>query len=207
MTTEVTTTFDLGDITRIKRMFRRPSDIGAKVAKLYILKDATRSFQLQRLGDFKWKQRYPTQDDPFINIAGAVQDLNRGREPLPRRFQRRPALIDTRTLAKSIGVRAVSENTVEVGSVLPYAKYHQWGLKPPPIRIKSQARDTLEAMLKKKKWRDNKAVAKLKFITRENELRFNRGVVQRPFIGLTDESRKKIPIEIERLLTEEAEKA
>lgn len=56
---------------------------------------ARRSFQDQALGDWSWPPRYPNQGEPFINIAGAVQDFTDGRNfPKPNRFQRRPANVD-----------------------------------------------------------------------------------------------------------------
>ena len=78
------------------------------------------AFRQQRLGDIKWPERYPNQQEPFINIAGMLADLGQGSAIKERRFQRRPALIDRGQLRDSITFAATSKS-VRVGSSKDYA--------------------------------------------------------------------------------------
>lgn len=56
---------------------------------------SSKAFTEQALGNWKWLPRYPGQDEPKLNIAGALEDWNAGRAaPKPNRFQDRPAVVD-----------------------------------------------------------------------------------------------------------------
>lgn len=85
------------------------------------------AFRQQRLGDFAWPERYPNQDEPKVNVAGVLADLNEGRGISSRRFDSRPAGIDTGQLRASIEHRIVGDRAVEVGSNLDYADRVQVG--------------------------------------------------------------------------------
>lgn len=74
---------------------------------------AQRAFRLQR-GRKPWAPRMTP------NVPGIVRDLNLGREPSPRRWRGRPALVDTGRLRSSITWR-VGAREVVVGTNLPYA--------------------------------------------------------------------------------------
>lgn len=96
-----------------------------------ILASAQKAFREQRLGEIPWEPRYPKQAEPFVNIAGVVADFIAGRaSPPDRRFDRRPAGIDTGLLLRSltpgqaIGAHGYS---VVVGSTNPHASAVQYG--------------------------------------------------------------------------------
>jgi phage gpG-like protein len=82
---------------------------------------AQRAFVEQRRGRAKWQARR------VPNVAGVLADLVAGRTPPQRRFEPRPALIDTSALRRSIAFRVLRRDTVEIGSALPYADLMQRG--------------------------------------------------------------------------------
>ena len=92
---------------------------------------AQKAFKDQKFGNAQWEPRYPNQSEPFVNIAGAIQDLSKGPNIKPRRFERRPALRDTGNLVNSLDAnRSVSikgQHTVEVGTTVPYASAMMFG--------------------------------------------------------------------------------
>jgi len=98
--------------------------IGAMIAR-----DARQAFTDQRFGDHVWPEKYPNQtDDPFISIAGVVQDFSEGNtKPRSETFERRPALQRTATLSRTISHQLVGEDGVEIGTETPYASLHQSG--------------------------------------------------------------------------------
>ena len=118
----------------IEGALKDPSALMKEIGILLLIQ-AQRSFKDQGLGDIRWKPRYPNQKPPVINIAGSLQDLNKGTTPKAHRFQRRPALMDTDALYMSVARDASGANrlmgthVVQVGSVLPYAGTMQWGGK------------------------------------------------------------------------------
>ena len=85
-----------------------------------------KAFQDQKLGDDAWPERYPSMEDPFVNVAALVNWANEGGSITSRFFDRRPALVGTGDLKQSISGR-VSKGLVEVGSALGYASVHQFG--------------------------------------------------------------------------------
>src|SRR3990172_5087698 len=96
MAVQIAVTFDLRKIDKIRaNLKKRGIVILQKLADRFIVSDATRSFSKQVLGNIKWKPRYPGQKPPYINVAGALQDLNQGSAIKARRFQNSPALMDT----------------------------------------------------------------------------------------------------------------
>lgn len=79
------------------------------------------SFQQQRRGEISWiARRVP-------NIAGILMDFKQGRNPPPKRFEPRPALVDTGRLRNTITWLVVGEQSVEVGSPEEYANIHHTG--------------------------------------------------------------------------------
>lgn len=113
-----------------------------RIGALYV-SASQRSFAQQRWGDEAWPARYPRQKNK-LNIAGALRDFAAGRRaPLARRFQDRPALIDTGELRRSIAHRVVADGGVlyvEVGTTLPYAAKQLYGGET-VIRITQAIRD------------------------------------------------------------------
>ena len=129
------TTFgvNVGQLQTLGDALKDPSYLMRQIG-VKLLIEATRAFEMpQGLPGYPWKPRYPNQKPPIINIAGSLQDLNTGREPKDHRFQRRPALMDTKHLLKSVAKDAPGANrlmgthVVQVGSVESYAGLMQWG--------------------------------------------------------------------------------
>lgn len=87
---------------------------------LYLVSQSQGAFRQQGRGSVSWEGRGTP------NRIGVLLDLQAGRVPPARRFQARPAAIDTGRLRQSIAYR-VSGNTVTVGSSLPYASEVQRG--------------------------------------------------------------------------------
>jgi len=144
------------------------------------------AFEIQRFGDARWLYRYPNQGRAadFVNIAGALSDLNEGTEPKDRRFDRRPALKDTGALQFSVASRIVGTDGVEVGSALPYAQTMQAGGVTSQT-VSQVAKDTLARWLKTPKGRAYRS--RLAFLLDADTLETD--VVPRPFVGVTDEMR------------------
>jgi phage gpG-like protein len=136
-----------------------------------LLKRSLDSFRAQGFFGFPWRPRR------VPNVAGIVADLNAGRTPPKRRFEPRPALVDTGKLRQSLAVRVVTD-AVEVGTVLPYAALQQAGGKT-TIQLKPEARGSLANLLRKRP-ELGKALGGL--------LRRPRRTVKvpaRPFVGIT----------------------
>jgi len=134
-------------LQRLQAGLKDPQSLLRQIGTL-LLVQATRAFEEQGLGDIKWKPRYPNQKAPMVNIAGSLQDLNKGREPKARRFQRRPALMDSKALYQSVSKnnpaasRLLGAHVIEVGSVKEYAGLMQHGGRSTQA-VTSQAKKTL----------------------------------------------------------------
>ena len=96
----------------------------------FLLGRAQAAFTDQRFDGKAWAERYPRQRPPRLNVAGAIQDFARTSRLKKRRFEPRPAGMDTGSLRRSMSFRATplpKGGLVEVGSVLPYAGRVQFG--------------------------------------------------------------------------------
>jgi phage gpG-like protein len=175
---------------KVRNLVDNPARLMPAVGQL-LVSLSKRAFRDQRFGEMLWPSRYPTQAPPKINIAGAVQDLGHGPNVKARRFQDRPALLDTGMLQDSI-VAKPGADRVEVGSVMPYAKQHQvGGTSTQPIT--PAVRKNLGKFLKSAKGKPYRP--KLGFLFQRKELKTKANA--RPFIGLTDEGRKRIVVLLE----------
>jgi len=154
------------------------------------------AFEEQRLGEWEWAPQYPTMDAPWINVAGALSDLNKGSFVKPQRFEQAgpgmhgKVLHDTGRLKSSIDWSTdTSKKTVNIfatGQAATYAGFHQWGSPPDSVmEVKPIARTTLARQLKtgtgigKKK-----ALKKLGFLFQVDAMETS--ITQRPFLGFTD---------------------
>lgn len=125
---------DLSKFSILRKRLLNPSKILKSVGSIFT-KQAQRAFIDQELGTDRWKPRYPNQAEPFINIAGALSDFSVGRtKPLPRRFDRVPAAVDTGILRRSISndssISIKGHHVLEVGVTgvaQEYASYQQFG--------------------------------------------------------------------------------
>ena len=196
-----------GGLVKIRRKLEDPApilrSIGAK-----LLADAQRAFRDQQLGEVSWPARYPSQEEPFINIAGALSDLERGPNVRPANFSRRPALMTTGNLARSLSsaskaVSRPSKFSVEIGTTVPYAPIHQWGGESIQ-NVSETARKNLAKYSRRQRGAarrgkgirgvllaaKNEAIKKLGFLFSVDQLRTN--VAQRPFLGVTDQAEDEI---------------
>lgn len=161
---------------------------------------AQAAFTDQALGDIKWAVRYPKMPDPFINVAGAVSDLLRSARVKGRRFERRPAGVDSNTLSRSISHEVVSDDTVEIGSDVEYAPTFQLGgVSNLPVSegVKENLRDFLRTG-KGKPYRQ-----RLGFLFQLDQLETE--LVPRPFLGITEQTRRDIIELIEDQIEMEAQ--
>lgn len=156
-----------------------------------MVESSERAFVDQRLGEHEWPARYEGMEDPFVNIAGALQDWNSGRSsPKPNRFSPRPALVDqglSGGLWGSITFSA-SKDEVEEGSNKAYAKLQQEGGMS-TIRVSEDAYRRGRAWLFDNKGNPRAGregyVKKLWPFLFKRVLRQN--VARRPFLGITEE--------------------
>lgn len=102
--------FDPGARLRaLGELLERPRAV-LEVIGAMIVKESGKAFREQRLGAFPWKPRITP------NWPALLRDAESGAaRPPMRRFQDRPALLDTGLGARSIASRVVSATDVEVG--------------------------------------------------------------------------------------------
>ncbi len=100
------------------------------------------SFKKQGYGRSKWPGRM------VPNVPGIVGDLNRNMSPPKRRFQPRPALVDTGKLRQSISFQVGAADVV-IGTNLDYASQQQMGglVK---VRLLKSSRKALADLLRKR---------------------------------------------------------
>jgi len=124
--------------------------------------------------------RWPPPMTP--NIPGILMDLEGGPGVKSSRLMAGPALQDTGRLWGSINWRIVSSDTVEIGTNLPYAKLHQFGLNhviPVTLRQKQNLNLFLHTQAGAP-W-----VPHLRWLYGATEVDIQ--VITRPFIGLSDQ--------------------
>ena len=156
------------------------------------------AFHDQRLGDIPWPAQYPNMEGPFVNIAGALSDLNSGGRVKGKRFMRAGpggsgrVLHETGQLKSSIDFStneaSKSVSIFATGRPATYAGYHQWGSPPESVMPVSEgARKRLAEQLRttKKDSLEHQGLRRLGFLFSVDELKTD--VVQRPFIGFTDD--------------------
>jgi len=178
--------FDEGDQLRgVADLVRDPSPL-LKIAGAIMVARSQQAFRNQGLeGDDRggWEPR------SVPNVAGVVADLARGPSVKGRRFQERPALVDTGALRASISFRLIGLDAVEVGSNLPYAgKMQEGGSSTLPINATVAA--NLSAFLKRApQWRTSLGFLFDKFKKGEDLTVTARA---RQFVALTDPIREDI---------------
>ena len=172
-------------VERIQKRLESPT-AALKVAGLLMVEASQKAFRQQGLGKQKWEARAP------INVYGLIADFARGAgAPAQRRFQRRPALIDTGRLSSSISSRLISEDTVEVGTVVQYAAVHQKGGQVESETITESMQRAIWDWMKSKGRRYKKDLGWL-LNKKWRGKKLQGQVPARPFIGLTDETKKRV---------------
>lgn len=170
-------------VARIERNLDDPDKTLTGIGAVLVAA-AQATFKEQKLGRKKWEQRAP------VNIYGLIADFSQGKKaPAKRRFDRRPALVDTGRLRSSIAFRLIGSKVVEVGTPLRYGDVHQTGgkVKSEPI---APIRKALWRWLKRQNLEMRR---RLGFLFAK---KFDQGlegeVPARPFIGFTRQTRKAI---------------
>lgn len=141
------------------------------------------AFRDQGRGGQRWQAR------GVPNRAGILEDLRAGKSPPERRFQDRPAGIDTGRLRSSIAYRIEGE-TVTIGSKLDYASDVQRGANK-TISIDAGMRRALA------EWLRSLSKDRRRDMRRAFGYLFHSGVFKivtppRPFVMVTDEDRRQI---------------
>lgn len=148
-----------------------------------MLAASQKSFADQAYGPERWPERYEGQGDPFINVAGSLSDLLRDRKIKDRRFDRRPALVDTGMLRNSLTFGVKGKRSVSVGTTDPKAPKHLFGQTSTQL-VTDVARKRLTKeyrRLKRQGGTKFEAVKKLGFLHTVGSLDTN--IQQRVFLG------------------------
>ena len=189
------------DLGPFRRRLEDPRPALRRIGAL-MLAESQRSFQDQAYGGERWPTRYEGQDEPFINVAAALSDVLRGRRIRDRRFDRRPALIDTGTLRGSLTFRLKGSRSVNVGTTVPYASQHVFGLSSTQT-VTAVARRTLVKEYRRFKRQGGnrfEAFKKLGFLHTVSTLETN--IQPRPFIGLFPDLERRLKSTVEDFLAE-----
>ncbi len=179
----------LTNVVALKRNLDNPAKVLKQIGAILVSR-SQRTFRDQRLGTFRWPERYPGQKGARINVAGAARDLSKGGQIKKRRFQPRPALTDTGALKRSVNSQAVlleGKFTVSLGSALSYAAKHQFG-GTSKLPVTETTKKNLAKFLKKKSNREK--FASLGFLFQRTEL--STKINRRPFVGVTAQDQEDI---------------
>lgn len=172
-------------IRRWRVNLESPTKVLEQIGEMMV-SESQRAFKKQRFGRDRWKRRAP------INVYGIIADFAaKGRRAPPaRRFETRPALVDTGRLRGSIA-KEVSGQTVTVGSNLPYAAVlHSGG----PISSKKITPEVQKKLGKWLKGKGSKFKTALGWLLNKKwtNKKLEGEVDARPFVGLTKQTRADI---------------
>lgn len=191
------------DLSRLRGRLEDPRPALQRVGAL-MLAASQKSFDDQAYGPERWPERYEGQSEPFINIAGALSDVARDRQIKERRFDRRPALVDTATLRGSLTFALKGKKSVSVGTTDPKAPKHLFGLKSVQA-VTDVARERLVKEYRRFKKRGGarfEAFKKLGFLHTFRQLETN--IQRRAFLGLFPDLEKSLTRAVEDFLAEGA---
>lgn len=180
------------------------------------------AFELQRLGSDPWPRLYPSQSEPFISIAGALEDFNSGRSaPRANRFDSQPSMGTgaRKEIFDSLSWDVVSNKDVEIGSVHPFATSAQFGSQAGDefTPVTELAKQGIRKWLFKKigsTWgplsgpeavRQGREgyVPKLSFLLGIDQ--YTQSSLPRPFLGITDEFANDVHRAVEDYFQEKAD--
>lgn len=187
-------------VARLRRLVGNPVRLLKGIGAILVA-SSQKAFEDQKFGDIEWDERYPNQDEPKLNLAGALSDLNKGSGIKARRFVARPAGVDQGILRRSVAFR-VSEtrDEVEAGSTVEYAgKFHGGGESTQVVT--DTARRLFAREFGRSTGQRREALKRLSSIVKGDSLTTRSKA--RPFVGITDESAAKI----DSLIREEAASA
>lgn len=145
------------------------------------------AFNEQRRGNRSWQAR------SVPNRAGIIRDLAAGRMIANRRYESRPAGIDTGSLKRSVTYQ-VERNAVLFGSELPYAqRFHDGGSETLPITPAMKKR--ISAMLRNA-GNDRRLRTALGPLLRRSE--WDVKTPPRPLFTVTPAERREIEVLVQR---------
>lgn len=137
------------------------------------------AFERQERGGVSWPgRRVP-------NVPGILRDAETSSSLKDRRFQERPAAIDTGSLRNSIQVAVTGPGAITIGSALPYASTIQRG-GPSSIHVTDTMRQNVKKMLKDRRLAGNK---RLISIANGTVTDVTTVIPPRPFLVVTDQDR------------------
>jgi phage gpG-like protein len=168
---------DQGDKEAIQRKL---SDLRPALSEIGIemVASAEETFRKQALANKPWLGR------SVPNIAGIISDLNRGANPPKRRFEARPAGVDTGKLRQSISL-LLTNNSVKAYSRLSYSKKFQEGGQS-THKLTTQGKETLKRFLER-----NRGMRKtLGFLFKKKVFKITQPA--RPFLAPTKELENNI---------------
>lgn len=153
-----------------------------KVIGQLMVSESQKAFREQKFGKEAWEPRAP------INVYGIIADFAAGKaKPPARRFEPRPALVDTGRLKGPTGIAAKTIGTkiVEVGSNLPYAGVLHHGGKIESETITEKVQMALGKWLLKVE--DDAIFDRLGFLLNKSwrGKKLEGKVPARPFVGIT----------------------
>jgi phage gpG-like protein len=171
--------------------FRNPDTFLKRVGAM--MKGRIQStFKDQGRDGVKWRER------AVPNVIGIIRDMEAGRKSIPvRRFEARPAGIDTRLLNRSIAYEVRGENTVTIGSTVNYASDVQEG-GTHTVRVSSIARNNLRTLVERARAKLKKGtgagkewlIAQLGWLLFASQVKVN--VPARPFVFFSDKDQGDI---------------
>lgn len=184
---------DRGGIVKLRREIDSTGPLMKKIGAR-MLAESQDAFKEQRLGEFRWPEKYPSQEEPFINVAGALQDFNDGRtSPRPVQFRRTPALILSGDMLRSLSYQVLSPTEVEEGTNRkgpagePYPSTQQQGGKS-VVRMNDIGVENAKKWLFTSKGKPRKGrieyAQKMAHALRTKIYAVR--VISRPFVGFTD---------------------
>lgn len=154
------------------------------------------AFEEQEFDGKEWPERYPNQMDPKINVAGSLLDLNKGGEINARRFNDRPAGVDSGEGWQSIAWQQTGFDSLEVGSPFDYMSRLNFGGESEPIPIGPEAREGFADLVKQNRGYAQHVgwmLARRKLANDEKVWAFDEytaNVAPRPFIGTSKQFEK-----------------
>jgi phage gpG-like protein len=175
-------TFDKGaKVARWERKLANPS-AALKQIGVFMVAESQQAFREQRFGDERW----PPRGVP--NVMAIIEDFHAGkREPPARRFERRPALMDTGRLAASIAFRLIGREIVEVGSGLDYAGVQHTGGE---VESKTITKDVQRRMWEWLRNESDERKDQLWWLLspKRTGTTLKREVPRRPIVGITEQT-------------------
>lgn len=196
---------DPKEIRKLEVALKNPDRILKQIG-VVLLGEAQKAFREQKFNDEQWPARYPGQKGAPVNIAGLIADFRAGRtRPPARRFQDRPAGIDTGQTLRSLNTAqalTVQGLTVQVQSNTVGAKMTQGGGTSVQL-ITKQVKERLAEWMKRSRRRlrreqgraqparaEDAAASQLGWLFSKKSLKTK--VTPRPFLGVTKEAERKI---------------